>query len=177
MIEDWLYSHPGDILGRLLPPLTAIVALFIDLMPLPSASPEAIMPSLLVCVVFYWTISRPDLLGIVWIFVLGMVIDGIGGMPLGLTSLVFLVARNMLMPRERFLSTTSFIVIWASFVVAATAVLGMRWVVACIWYGQLFELRPMVLELALTVAVYPVVSYSLGSIRELLPKANHVSGS
>ena len=177
MMDDWLQGHPGDMLGRLLPGLTGIVALYIDLLPLPSAAPDAAMPSLLVCVVFYWTIYRPDLLGIFWIFALAMLLDGIAGLPLGLSAFAFLVARNLLMPRERFLATTSFIVIWASFVIAATAVLGLRWIVACIWFGHLFELRPVVLELALTVAVYPLAGYILSSTRDFLPKASHVSGS
>ncbi|MEZ5824424.1 MAG: rod shape-determining protein MreD [Geminicoccaceae bacterium] len=177
MIDDWLHSHPSEFLGRLLPALTCILALYADLLPLPSPAPDAAMPSLLLCVIFYWTIYRPDLLGILWIFALAMLLDGIAGLPLGLSAFVFLVVRNLLMPRERFLATTSFIVIWASFVIAATAVLGLRWFVACVWYGHLFELRPVVLELALTVAAYPIVGYVLSSTRDFLPKASHVSGS
>ena len=171
------HSRPRDLAGPFLPLATALLALIVDVLPVPAASPDTVMPALLVCVIFFWTIYRPDLLGIVSIFVLGFLLDAVAGLPLGLSAFVFLAVRNVLMPQERFLATTSFIVIWASFVIAASAVLGLRWLVASAWWGHLFELRPVVVELAFTVAIYPLVDYALRGLRRHLPKASYVSGS
>ena len=177
MIEGSSAGRPGDVARGMLPKLTALVALLVDVLPLPNAAPLVQMPVFLVGVAFFWTIYRPDLLGVVAIFLLATLLDGIAGLPLGLTAFSILMVRTLLMPRERFLATTSFIVIWATFVITATAVLGLRWAMACLWWWQPLELRPVVVELALTVAVYPVLSYFLSGLRSLLPRVVHASGS
>ena len=176
-MEAWITGRPWEFAKRFLPLLTGLVALFVDVLPLPAGSPDTVMPALLVCVIFFWTIYRPDLLGVVSIFVLGLLLDAIAGLPLGLSPFVYLTVRNVLMPQERYLATTSFVVIWASFVIAASAVLGLRWLVASVWWWHLFELRPVVMELALTVAIYPLVGYALSGLRRHLPKASYVPGS
>ena len=135
------------------------------------------MPATFLCVVFFWTIYRPDLLGPVLILILASLLDAIAGLPLGLSALAFLAVRTAAMPRERNFASTSFVIVWASFVLAAMAVLGLRWAIACLWFAHWFDLQPVAVELALTVASYPPIAYMLTKLRPLVAKVPHVSGS
>ncbi|HEX6015536.1 MAG TPA: hypothetical protein VFY87_27800, partial [Geminicoccaceae bacterium] len=50
------------LLRRLAPFLTALAAALVDLLPLPNPAPQSLAPAITVCVCYFWTICRPDLM-------------------------------------------------------------------------------------------------------------------
>jgi rod shape-determining protein MreD len=150
---------------RLVPFMTALAAVLVDLLPLPSAAPLALAPSASLCVLYYWTVHRPDRLGAVEVFLIGLLLDAGGGMPLGLTALSLLAVRGILLPGQRFLPAQPFAAIWACFVLVAAAFAAVRWGFASLWWGRLLPTAPLLIETVLTVAAYPAVGLLLGKLR------------
>jgi hypothetical protein len=52
----------------------------------------------------------------------------------------------------------------------------LRWLVASVWSAHLFALRPVLFELALTVAVYPLVAGLMGRIDIAVLGRRHAPG-
>lgn len=172
-------ASPGAVeraLCRLLPPLTGLVAALLDLLPLPDAAPRSLAPFLTVCVVYFWTVYRPDLLPPLAVFVVGVAIDAVGGLPLGLSALCLLIARALLMPSQRFLLRQPFPVVWDGFVLFMLVVAGLRWLLASLFWGRAFPLEPSLLEAALTFACYPPIGWLLARLQRRLVAAPHAAG-
>jgi len=170
----WLRQLDAQMRG-LLPFATGLLAALLDQLPLPGPGLEAVGSFATLGVVYFWSLYRPDLFTPIAAFVIGLVHDALAGLPLGLTSLLLLLVRNLMVTQQRFFLTRSFPVIWACFLVLGPAVLAARWLVVSLWSGHLFALAPTLYELALTLALYPAVSWLLGRIHNRIPRVIHAS--
>lgn len=172
-------SAPGVVdrtLCQLAPMLTGLAAALLDLLPLPEAAPRSLAPFLTVCVVYFWTVYRPDLLTPLAVFVIGVALDATGGLPLGLTALSLLIARALLMSGQRFLLRQPFPVVWAGFLLVVLAVATLRWLLASLFWGRVFPLEPVLFEAGLTFACYPPIGWLLARLQRRLVVAPHAAG-
>jgi rod shape-determining protein MreD len=163
-------------LRRAVPFLSLLAAGLLDLLPLPSTSPQSLAPLTCVTVVFFWAIHRPDLMAPLHAVAAGLVVDALGGLPLGLTALTLLVTRAIAAAPEAALRDRPPLLVWGAFLLVATAALGLRWLVASAYFAHLFALRPALFELALTIAVYPLVAGLLGRLGRHLPVLRRAPG-
>ncbi|MFO1070217.1 MAG: rod shape-determining protein MreD [Geminicoccaceae bacterium] len=172
-----LSSRPIDRLVRQgVPLLTALVAVGLDLLPLPDASPAAVAPVLAIVTVYYWSLHRPDLMGPVAVAGIGLVQDLVAGTPPGLTSLVLLLVHGLAGSAEAVGRLRSPLLAWGTFLLVATAALALRWLAMSLWSLQLFPLRPALFELALTVVVYPLPAGLLSLLDSRIAASPHAPG-
>jgi rod shape-determining protein MreD len=152
-IEGWLRGA--------LPVVLAVFVVFVDLAPRPAAAGGGLAPFLTLVVVYFWSVYRPDLMTYPAVFAVGLVYDVLSGQPLGGTALALLVGRGVLVARHRFFYAKSFSVIWALFLLWAPAVETLRYVAAASLLGAMVDPWPLVVQCALTVALYPALSWVL----------------
>jgi rod shape-determining protein MreD len=162
-------------LRRMLPFLTALLAVLVDLLPLPAPGPHGVTSFLTLGVVYFWSLYRPDLLAPGAVFVTGLVYDALAGLPLGLSALALLLARYVMVSHQRFFVAKSFLVVWCCFVLLAVAVEGLRWAIGCLWWGRWLAPMPLLLEIGLTVALYPCLSWLLIRLHGQIPRVAHAS--
>jgi rod shape-determining protein MreD len=124
-------------------------------------------------VVYFWSLYRPDLFGTSAAFATGIIYDALAGLPLGLTALVLILARQLIVVQRRFIVARSFLVVSSCFLLLAPAVELARWLLACLWWGRLFPLQPIALSLVLTTALYPIASLLLARIDNRIPRLIH----
>jgi rod shape-determining protein MreD len=146
--------------GAILPALTVIGAVVLDLLPLPTAA-----PSFLIATFYFWTVHRPDLLPPISLFALGCLTDAIGGMPVGTTPLAILLARALILSGQRWLHRQAWPIVWASFLPVAIAIACLRWGSASLARGGVLPMPPAMLEAFATFLAYPVVASLLGLAR------------
>lgn len=168
-------NRAEELLRSLLPLLTLLVLMAVDLAPLPSAAPTAIAPVLTLPAIFFWTVHRPELLGPGLILVAALFLDAAAGLPLGLTALALFATRLILLAPPRFLVGRSFLVIWAWFSLAVVILLTIRWLLVSIYFQHQFAFHPVLFEIVLTIAAYPPVSLTLAMVQPSLPKMTHAA--
>lgn len=159
--------------GRLVPFLTTLLFVFISIVPLNLPGFAVVMPAFALMAVFHWTVYRPDLLPLSAVFVVGLLLDILNGTPyVGLSALVFLLARAAVMGQRKFFVNRTFTVVWLGFLVLAIGVFVLSWVLVSAAHGSLINLRPFIFQAVLTVACYPAASYILARMqRAFLAKA------
>jgi rod shape-determining protein MreD len=168
MTSFWLHSLDTR-LRALVPLATALLAVLVDVLPVLHVGPASVTPLATLCVAFFWCLYRPDLFGAGAAFATGIAHDALAGLPLGLTSLVLLLVRHVVMVQQRFFVARSFPVIWCCFVLLALAALALRWALSCLWWGHLFAPQPLVFELLLTLALYPLATLLLARVHNWIP--------
>lgn len=170
----WLRQLDAQ-LRSILPLATALMALLFDVLPLPVPGFEGASSFSILCVVYFWSLYRPELFTPGAAFLTGLIYDALSGLPLGLSSLSLLLVRHFMVSQQRFFLTRPFPVIWACFILLAPPVVLLRWLIACLWWGHLFPLGPLVFELVVTLALYPPISWLLGWVHNRVPRLIHAS--
>jgi rod shape-determining protein MreD len=167
----WLWVRQLDARLRALAPLAvALAAVLLDVLPFLGLGPWGITPFSTLCVVYFWSLYRPDLFGAAAAFATGIVYDALAGLPLGLTALILLLVRQLVVVQQRFFLARSFPVVWCCFLLLAPAVEIARWLLVSLWWGRLFALAPVLLSLLLTIALYPLASLLLTRIHNAIPR-------
>ncbi|HEX5079356.1 MAG TPA: rod shape-determining protein MreD [Geminicoccaceae bacterium] len=174
MTSSWLRRLDAW-LRALVPLATALLAVVADVLPLLHVGPASVMPLATLSVAFFWSLYRPDLFGAGAAFATGLAHDALAGLPLGLTSLVLLLVRHVMAAQRRFFVARPFPVIWCCFVLLALAALALRWALCCLWWGRLFAPQPLVFELLLTLAFYPVATLLLARVHNWIPRTGDAS--
>lgn len=157
------------LLWSLVPLLTGLVAMGLDVLPVPLPRPLA--PWALVCVFYFWTLYRPDLLPVSAVFGLGLLADAVAGLPLGLTALALLLARVVIVSAQRFLLAQRFVVVWACFLPVLALVGALRWALASLFWSRAFPPGPLLVEAGSTFSVYPLIGWLLAGLQRGLADA------
>ena len=160
-------------LRALAPVAVALGAVLIDVLPLLGLGPWGLTPFTTLCVVYFWSLYRPDLFSAAATFATGIVYDALAGLPLGAAALMLLLVRQVVVVQQRFFLARSFLVVWFCFLLLAPAIEIARWLLLSLWWGRLFALQPVILSLLLTMALYPVASLLLTRIHNGIPRLAH----
>src|SRR5258708_2092944 len=88
--------------AKSIPTLTTIILLTASVLPLHVPDYAAVAPLLALAGVYYWTIYRPELLPPFAVFIVGLVFDLLSGAPLGVTPLLLLLARTLVLSQRRY---------------------------------------------------------------------------
>jgi rod shape-determining protein MreD len=167
----WLWTRQLDARLRTLAPFAAAaVAVLIDVLPLLGLGPWGLTPFSTLCVVYFWSLYRPDLFSALAAFSIGIIYDALAGLPLGLTALMLLLVRQLVVIQQRFFIARSFPVVWCCFLLLAPAAEIARWLLISLWWGRLFDLQPVLLSLLLTMALYPFASLLLTRVHNRIPR-------
>lgn len=156
---------------------SGLFALLLDLLPLPSAAPHAVAPLVTLAVVYHWAVQRPDLMTPGSIFLLGLVRDLAGQLPLGLHAASFLLVPALLRRVPRGLLQRSPVLAWILLIPVLVVVGLWRWLAAALVWMQPAPARAFLLEAVLTWAAYPLVVVLLAPVGRLLPRTGYASGS
>jgi rod shape-determining protein MreD len=141
-----------------------------SVLPLHIPDYAAVAPLLALAGVYYWTIYRPELLPPVAVFVAGVVFDLLSGAPLGVTPLLLLLARAVVMSQRRFFVNRLFPFVWCGFTLVAAAAIAFLWALGGLIEGTMLDMRAAILQWVLTVASFPAASYLLMRVqRNFLP--------
>ena len=154
--------------ARLLPVATTTLAAWLSILALPIPGYSALTPAFTLMAVYHWTIYRPDLLPAVSLFAIGLAVDLIAGAPIGVSSLLLLLARALVLNFRRSFRNRGFPFVWAGFAVLAGVAVPFLWAVNSLIDTTLLESRTSVFRAALTVSVFPAVSFLLGRTQRAL---------
>ena len=87
---------------HLTPFLLTIILLLINHVPINAPGASRITPVLALISVFHWGVYRPDLLPAYSVFFLGLLHDMLGGAPVGVWTLIYLVLYKVAVLQRRF---------------------------------------------------------------------------
>jgi rod shape-determining protein MreD len=150
-----------ELARRLVPFALSVLLVLAAALPWPVRNYADIAPSVSIMVVFYWTITRPDLMPNVAALAIGLIEDVMQGAPLGFNALVLLLACGLARSQQRHIAGRPFALHWAAFVIVATLTELMRWALLSALAGTFVGLGPVSLHLLMTVALYPALVWLL----------------
>lgn len=149
-----------DMLARRLTPFALTMSLvLVSILPLHVPGGARIMPMLVLMSLYHWSVHRPHLLPAYAVFFIGLMQDVLGGIPLGVNALVYLVVYGLIVSQRRFLVGKSFMVIWLGFAVIAAGATVAEWLLVSLLNLTLVESGAMVFQYIMSVGNFPLLAW------------------
>jgi len=127
-----------------------------------------IKPIFLLIIVFYWSMHRPSIIPPVLIFFIGLLQDMILEYPIGLHSILYLTVYFLISRQRVFLMGQSYTNIWLFFSLTTFLFGVCEWLFFSIRYLTFFDISTVLLSVAVTVFLYPVVNFLMLFLNRLL---------
>jgi rod shape-determining protein MreD len=118
----------------------------------------ALLPAIALCCVWFWSVFRPAALPPPVVFLIGLLLDLMGYLPLGVGVFTLLAVHGVALSMRRSLSRRGFAWIWVVFGAVACAASLLIWLLVMLLTFRLLSPNPAFFIAVLTVSLYPVLA-------------------
>jgi rod shape-determining protein MreD len=163
-------SRASRIVMTILPFAIGLFCVLLSFVPIGRIFGTSIMPAFALMAVYYWAVVRPDMFPVYAVFLIGLLTDLLSAGPIGLWAFVYVVTYAIVLT-QRFLAINApFSVFWFGFLLAALLAGTISWCVASLLFGVILSVKPILMHMLVTVAVFPIMAFLFGRIeRRILP--------
>ncbi|MAR79027.1 MAG: rod shape-determining protein MreD [Rhodospirillaceae bacterium] len=147
-----------------LPGFSLFIFIFFTMVPL-GLSPYKFSTYIAIVPIFYWSIYRPDLFPIYFVFIAGLLYDFISGGPLGQWGLIFLLLRIGMESQRRILIGKKFNVEWLAFTLVLLIVLFIVFLIGFLTYGTLVNFTEFIFQIIINIVFYPLIILVMNKIK------------
>jgi rod shape-determining protein MreD len=164
------YQQKIDHYARMLVPgICVLLLLVLSLAPLGMMGLALFPVDICLISIYYWVIFRPTALPFWFVFLLGIIRDALTGMPLGISSLLFLLFRIVVLSQQRYLVKETFWATWLGFGIVTIPVLGLHWLLASAYVRAAQPLMPVMMQWVVTFGLYPMLHILFNMLYGFLP--------
>jgi rod shape-determining protein MreD len=150
--------------------ITVLLMLLIET-PLGLSGQAVLLPATAVCGVWFWSFAQPDHLPPSVVFLIGLLLDLLGYLPLGVGVLTLLCVLAAASVSRRFLAQRGFLWTWCAFALVASGAALLIWLLVMLLTMHLLSPRPALFQAVLTVAIYPLLAVPLAAARRSITDA------
>jgi rod shape-determining protein MreD len=159
--------RPRPSLGRRLdiaarasfPACITILLMLLTEAPLGLADQPTLLPAVTLASVWFWSLYRPASFPPPVVFIVGLLLDLLGYLPLGVGVFTLLCVHGVATSLRRWrLAPRGFAWIWSLFAVVACAASLLMWLLMMLLSFRLLPPKPTVFLAILTIAIYPVLA-------------------
>ena len=111
----------------------------------------------LICI-YFWVLYRLDLFGIVSTILIGVVVDSLSGLPLGMNICVFLFVYLLTITLAGYVNTKPFVSSWLCFSLIAFLAFVLKWFLFCVYFRTLLTLPHIFMTYVSTILIYPLIA-------------------
>lgn len=151
-----------------------VIVLFAFLMVVSFSMPHAgdFKPFFLLMAVYYWAIYRPTVMPIAYTFFLGILVDLMAEMPVGLTAFLLVGVQSLVQRSRLFLMGQAYVMVWLGFAIVAIVYALALWFLmsVSIWDFQTYgAFTQTITAAAFSVLIFPLATLLLQAVHRVLP--------
>ena len=151
-----------DIVARHSFPATSTVLLMLLCgLPFGIADQAVMLPAVTLAAVYFWSLFRPASLPPPVVFLIGLLLDLLGYLPIGTGVLTLLLVHGLASIRRRRLTQQGFVLVWLVFVGIGAGASGLIWTLTSLLSLRLMPVGPALFQATLTGAIYPALAVLL----------------
>ncbi len=136
---------------------TALLMLLTET-PFGLADQATLLPAVTLACVYFWSLFRPAAMPPPVVFLIGVLFDLLGYLPLGAGPLTLLVVHGLALRWRRVLTGQGFVWVWLAFAGFAAGGAAFGWGVTALLSFRLLPLGPALFEALLAAALYPALA-------------------
>jgi len=121
----------------------------------------ALLPTVALTCVWFWSLYRPSAMAAPVVFLIGILLDLLGFLPLGVGAVTMLAAHGIAHRLRHFLTRQGFVVVWLIFTTVACVIAALNWALVSLLTFSLVPFGPVLFQAGLAAAMYPAVAIPL----------------
>ena len=130
--------------------------------------------NLIYIVIFYWVLKKPDILGYGFIFLAGIINDVVVGLPIGVSSVTFLILAGFAAYVRYLTVQPSLIYDWIIFVPSIAVTNSVYFYILRIFFEIDINYIDLLLNTGITILLYPVFGILFGFLANIIIKEKNV---
>jgi rod shape-determining protein MreD len=146
------HSFPGAV--------TILLMLFTEV-PFSIQGQSALLPAVCLTSVWFWSVFRPASMPPPLVFLIGVLLDLLGYMPLGTGVLTLLILHGIALRWRRFLGQQGFALVWLAFALVAVGAAMLDWAIVSLLSLRFVPIGPALFQAAVSGALYPALAIPL----------------
>ncbi len=150
------------------PMLVTLLFVILYVLPKHAFAFSNVMPLLHMASIFYWGMLGHRQMPYWFVFAMGVLIDVVTGLPLGLSSLVYILFVVFMRMQRRFVHKEGFLINWAFFSALLLVMSGVQWLLVTSLGSTQHALLPLFMQWLITAFCYPVVSRIFDVLQALI---------
>ena len=151
-----------DIMARHSFPATSTVLLMLLCgLPFGIADQAVLLPAVTLAAVYFWSLFRPAAVPPPIVFLLGLLLDLLGYLPIGAGVLTLLLVHGLAGRWRRMLTQQGFVMVWLAFACVGAGAAALLWTLTSLLSLRLMPLGPALFQATLTGALYPALAILL----------------
>jgi rod shape-determining protein MreD len=148
----WRYAFPGT---------TSLFLMLLSLAHFGLWGQAALLPTVALTCVWFWSLFRPQAMAPPIVFLIGLFLDLLGFLPLGVGGVTMLATYGIAQRLRPFLSRQGFAVVWLIFTGVACAIAALNWAFVSLLTFSVMPFGPVLFQAGLAAAMYPAVAIPL----------------
>ena len=116
------------------------------------------MPPLHMAAIFYWGMADIRQMPYWFVFLCGILVDAVTGLPLGSSSFLYVFFVLLLRMQRRYVHKEGFLASWAFFSALLLVTSGIQWLMITSLGKTTHALFPLFMQWLITVCCYPFIS-------------------
>ena len=130
--------------------------------------------NLIYILIFYWVLKNPDILGYGFIFLAGIVNDVVIGLPIGVSSITYLILAGFAAYVRYLTVQPSLIYDWMIFVPSIAVTNSVYFYILRIFFDIQINYITLALNTGVTILFYPVIGIFFGFLANIIIKEKNV---
>ena len=151
-----------------LPIVVAMLLVLIFRLPVRTGTTAMFLPYVGLAFVYYWVLHGRRYAPAWVIFMLGLFEDMVTMGPAGINSIILISVSVGLANQRRFFINRPFAVGWAGFAIVAFGATFLRWLLESFYAGEFLSILPLLAQVLVTIATYPVFGWIFGKLRKII---------
>jgi rod shape-determining protein MreD len=135
-----------------------VVLMLLTGAPLGISDQAALLPAVTLACVYFWSLHRPAAMPPPVVFVVGLLFDLLGYLPLGVGVLSLLIMHGVALRWRSVLMRQGFLPGWLAFAGVAVCAALLGWALTALLSFRLLPVGPALFQTVLTIALYPALA-------------------
>ena len=124
-------------------------------------------------IIFYWVLKNPDILGYGFIFLAGIINDVVVGLPIGISSVTYLILAGFAAYLRHLTVQPSLIYDWIIFVPSIAVTNSIYFYILGIFFNIDVNYIALLLNTGVTILFYPIIGILFGFLAKVIVKGKN----
>jgi len=156
-----LWRRLDGLARRAFPVTSTVLLMLLSNAPFGIPDQATLLPAVAVVAVFFWSVFRPSGMPPLAVFLIGLLLDLLGWLPLGTGVVTLLTVHAFCLYWRRGLARQGFLAIWLVFAGFALGAAAVMWGLVGLLALRAVPVGPALFQAVLTTAIYPALAIPL----------------
>lgn len=143
---------------KLIPLISSLFLILLVYIPLPLPFSKFLRPDTMMISVFFWSLYRQDLFGLLSAVLLGLCADILAAEPIGLNIFICTFILVLTQMYGNYVNTKPFTTTWLGFALIALVAFCLKWGILSVYHSSFLPFSEILTAYSATILFYPLIS-------------------